>query len=157
VANFIVTRSGDASGTASASWSVAGSGANPASAADFVGGALPSGTVTLGADETSKTIAVNIAGDTTIEPDEGFTLTLATGSGAELGTASASATIRNDDVDASAPQLQSGGVRFNAIGTQVTLTFDEALATGSATSTAFAVNAGGQVVAVTGVTLSGAR
>ena len=40
-----------------------GSGANPANAADFTGGVLPTGTVSFAAGETSKTITVNVAGD----------------------------------------------------------------------------------------------
>jgi Ca2+-binding RTX toxin-like protein len=152
---FQVARSGDASRPASGVWSVAGSGSDPASAGDFVGNALPHGTISFAAGETSKTVAVNIAGDTTIEPDEGFTLTLSGATGATLGTASASATIRNDDVDDRAPKLQANGARFNAAGTQVTLTFDEVLAAGGVTPGGFAVNADGQVIAVTGVTLAG--
>ena len=82
----------------SVSWSLAGSGANPASASDFVGGALPSGTVSFAAGETSKTIAVNVSGDTVVESDEGFTVTLSNPSTeATLGTASAIGMIRNDD------------------------------------------------------------
>ena len=95
---FTVTRTGDTSSANSVSWSLAGSGANPASASDFVGGALPSGTVSFAAGETSKTITVNVSGDTVVESDEGFTVTLSNPStGATLGTASAIGTIRNDD------------------------------------------------------------
>ena len=95
---FTVTQTGDASIAHSVAWSLTGSGANPASASDFVGGALPSGTVSFAAGETSKTIAVNVSGDTVVESDEGFTVTLSNPStGATLGTASAIGMIRNDD------------------------------------------------------------
>ncbi len=48
--------------------------------------------------ETSKTISVPILGDTSVESDETFTLTLSTPSGAVLGSvASTTATIKNDD------------------------------------------------------------
>ena len=95
---FAVTRTGDTGSTCSVSWSLTGGGANPASASDFVGNALPSGTVSFSAGETSKTITVNVAGDTMVESDEGFTVTLSNPSaGATLGTASASGIIRNDD------------------------------------------------------------
>ncbi|WP_424134964.1 Calx-beta domain-containing protein [Roseomonas chloroacetimidivorans] len=94
---YTVTRSGDTSGTSSASWAVAGSGANPADAADF-GGALPSGTVTFAAGETSKTVTVNIAGDRLVEMDETFTLTLSSPSaGTTITTATSAGTILNDD------------------------------------------------------------
>ena len=95
---FAVTRTGDTGSTCSVSWSLTGGGANPASASDFVGNALPSGTVSFSAGEMSKTITVNVAGDTMVESDEGFTVTLSNPSaGATLGTASASGIIRNDD------------------------------------------------------------
>ena len=42
----------------------------------------------------------HVAGDTKIEADEGFTVTLsAPGPGTSLGTASATGVIRNDDVE----------------------------------------------------------
>jgi hypothetical protein len=155
VVNFTVTRSGDPSGAASASWTVAGSGASPASAGDFAGGAFPSGTVSFASGETSRTIAVQVAGDTAIEPDETFALTLGNPSGAILSGASATATIRNDDSDTRAPQLQTGGIQFAAAGTQAILTFDEGLAAGSVSPGAFALSSGGQAIAVTGVSVSG--
>ena len=94
---FTITRTGDTGSAHSVSWSLAGSGANPASASDFVGNVLPSGTVSFAAGETSKTITVNVAGDTVVESDEGFTVTLSNPStGATLGTASAIGTIRNE-------------------------------------------------------------
>ena len=74
-------------------WAVTGSGSNPADAADF-GGTFPSGSGTFAAGETSKTITVLVAGDTAVENDEAFTLTVnATG----LNTVTASGTITNDD------------------------------------------------------------
>ena len=96
---FTVTRGGNTSIASSASWAVTGSGANAAAGSDFAGGVLPSGTVSFAAAETSKTITVNVAGDTVVEPDEGFTVTLSNPSnGATIVTAAASGTIRNDDV-----------------------------------------------------------
>ena len=95
---FTVTRTGDTSGTSSATWKVTGSGTNPANAADFTGGVLPTGTVTFAAGVTTQTITVNVAGDTTVEPDEGFTVTLsAPSANTTIGTASATGTITNDD------------------------------------------------------------
>ncbi len=95
---FTVTRGGNTSIATSASWAAAGSGANPAAGSDFVGGVMPSGTVSFAAGETSKTITVNVAGDTVGEPDEGFTVTLSNpATSTTIGTATASGTIRNDD------------------------------------------------------------
>ena len=99
---FNVTRSGDAArgidtnGVSIVNYSVAGTGANPADATDF-GGTLPSGTVNLASGETSKTVTLSVTGDTNVEPDETFTVTLSAPTGATLGTATATGTITNDD------------------------------------------------------------
>jgi len=95
---FTVSRTGDTSGASSAAWAVSGSGSNPANAADFGAAALPSGTVTFAAGESSQTITVQVSGDTVVELDEGFTVTLSSPSGATIATGAASGTIRNDDV-----------------------------------------------------------
>lgn len=93
---FTVTRTGSAAGAASAHWAVSGIAVN---GADFVGGVLPSGTVSFAAGETRKIITVNVAGDTTVEADERFTVTLSDPSnGIAIGKASAAGMIRNDDV-----------------------------------------------------------
>ena len=65
---FTVTRTGNTTGASTVSYAVTGSGANPATAADFTGGVFPTGTVSFAAGETGKTITVNVAGDTTVEP-----------------------------------------------------------------------------------------
>lgn len=78
-------------------WSVTGSGALAASAADF-GGVLPSGTLTFAAGETSKLVTVAVTGDTAVEANETFTITLsAPTGGAVLGTRTATGNIRDDD------------------------------------------------------------
>ena len=56
-----------------------------------------SGTVTFPAGSTSQQVAVAILGDAIVETSESFTLTLSTPVGATLGTATASATIVDDD------------------------------------------------------------
>lgn len=63
-----------------------------------------SGTVTFNAGETSKTVNVAVNGDTTIESDETFTVTLSNPAGASIATPTATGTIVNDDV-APAPVL----------------------------------------------------
>ena len=78
-------------------FAVTGSGANPADAADFHGGVLPTGEVFFGGGEASKTIWVPVQGDRTIEPDEGFTVTLSNVTGATVAHASADGLILNDD------------------------------------------------------------
>jgi hypothetical protein len=96
--NYTLTLTRNGSTAAYAyNWSVAGSGANPADAADF-GGTFPSGAGTFAAGETSKTISVLVSGDSTVEPTETFTVS-ATVTG--VGTVTQTGTITNDDVSAS--------------------------------------------------------
>src|SRR5262249_29643323 len=95
---FTVTRSGDTTGASSATYIVTGSGANAANAADFTGATLPTGTVSFAAGQTSKLVTINVAGDTTAEANEGFTVTLsAPSAGTTIATAAATGTIINDD------------------------------------------------------------
>ncbi|MFM8890729.1 MAG: Calx-beta domain-containing protein, partial [Planctomycetia bacterium] len=94
---FTVTRTGSTLGATSANWAVTGGSPNPATAADFVGGTLPGGTVSFAAGETTKTITVNVAGDVDVESDELFTVTLSGVTGGVIGTASADGAILNDD------------------------------------------------------------
>lgn len=93
---FTVTRSGDLSAASSASFAVTGSGASPANGADF-GGSLPSGSVNFAVNDASEVITVNVSGDTTNEPNEGFTVTLSNPTNATITTASANGVIVNDD------------------------------------------------------------
>ncbi|MGD1879800.1 MAG: Calx-beta domain-containing protein, partial [Kiloniellaceae bacterium] len=99
---FLVSRPGVVIGDASVDYTVTGSGSNPADAADFVGGILPSGTVTIqGEGASGATIIIEVAGDSAIEGDENFTVTLSNpSSGAAIVTAAASGTILNDDSSA---------------------------------------------------------
>ncbi|MFM6324132.1 MAG: lectin-like protein, partial [Microcystis panniformis] len=92
--NFTVTRSGTTTETNAVNWAVTGTSIN----ADDFGGTLPSGIVTFAANETSKVITVNVSGDTTVEPDESFTVTLSNPTnGATITNATATGTITNDD------------------------------------------------------------
>lgn len=93
---FTVTLSNAANFDVTVNWAVTGSGANAANAADF-GGTLPSGTLTIAAGATTGTITVNVTGDTTIENDEAFQVTLSAPVAATLGTAVATSTILNND------------------------------------------------------------
>ena len=98
---FTVTRTGTSTGAASAAWAVTGSGPNPANGTDFVGGALPSGTVNFAAGQTTATVTVNVSGDLTAETDDGFTIALSNPVGATLGTSTVATTLN---------QSASGGV-----------------------------------------------
>jgi hypothetical protein len=96
---FRVTRTGDINGTTSVAYAVRGAGSSPASAADFVGGRLPAGVITFAKNETVKFIEIKVAGDATVEANEGFTVTLSNAVlPATIVNASVSARINNDDL-----------------------------------------------------------
>ncbi|MFL7903374.1 Ig-like domain-containing protein [Azospirillum argentinense] len=120
---FTVTRAGSTSGVLTVAWTVAagdGPGGTTLDAADF-GGTLPSGTVSFADGETTKTITILVSGDTDIEPDETFTVTLSNPSvtATAIETASASGTIRNEDpVD---PVLTLPGAQTVVAGTAASI------------------------------------
>jgi Ca2+-binding RTX toxin-like protein len=93
---FSVTLNKPATGGQTVNFTVAGTGANAANAADFSGSLT--GTVTFAAGETTKTITVQVVGDVTVEQNEMFAVTLSSPVGLDLGTTSAAATIVNDDI-----------------------------------------------------------
>jgi ELWxxDGT repeat protein len=95
---FTVTRGDNTTGSNNVDWAVTGSGSNPANATDFAGGLLPSGVVSFAPGESSKVITVDVQGDTTVELNENFTVTLSNPTnGATITTATATGTINNDD------------------------------------------------------------
>lgn len=98
---FTVYRNGTTTGTDTLDWAVTPGGFGgtlPASAADFAGAALPTGTVTFTAAEHQKTITVAVAGDTVLEFNESFTIALSNPSqGAAIGRASSVGAILDDD------------------------------------------------------------
>ena len=95
----ILRNDGNPNSTVTVDYYVTGSGVNPADAADFAGGVYPTGSVTFNPNETSKLINIPVNGDTTFEPDEGFTVILVNPVGAAIAVVggSAIATIDNDD------------------------------------------------------------
>jgi hypothetical protein len=94
---FTVNRTGDVSGSASVNYAVGGTGTAAANGNDFAGGTLPSGTITFAAGETSKTITINVAADSTNEANETFQVTLSGATGAQITGGTATGTILNDD------------------------------------------------------------
>ena len=68
------------------------------------------GTLVFAPGQTSKIISVPITGDTTFEPNETFTLTLSNPVNGTLGTATATATITNDDVQTATPGHYNGPI-----------------------------------------------
>ncbi|WP_283215018.1 Calx-beta domain-containing protein, partial [Methylobacterium trifolii] len=104
--SFTVTRSGDAQAAQTVSYAVSGGGVAglaAADASDFAGGTLPTGSVSFAQGQTSQTLFVLVAGDATVEPDEGFTVTLSGQNFGTIATATATGTITNDDSVAPPP------------------------------------------------------
>jgi len=65
--------------------------------------ALPAGTLTFAAGETSRTIAVSVTGDTVEDGDETVVMTLRSPTNAVLGTATGTGTIMDDDASPPRP------------------------------------------------------
>ena len=80
-------------------------------------------TASLSGAATSAVLVVNILGDTTIEADEGFTVALSNAaSGYTLGTASATATVLDDDTTTTAiSTIQGTGTASPLVGKTVTI------------------------------------
>jgi len=99
---FTVTRSANLTGAATVDYQVAGTGANPADADDF-GGSFPAGALELPEGAETATITVLVSGDTEVEADEQFTLTISSPSTGSIANASAIGIITNDDSAAPSP------------------------------------------------------
>src|SRR5829696_6521534 len=63
------------------------------------------GVIEFAAGVTSRTVHVDIIGDTTVESDETFTVTLSSPTGATIADGSAVGTIMNDDVAPGLPKV----------------------------------------------------
>lgn len=119
---FTVNRAGATDTSSGVSWAVQGlGGSNVVNGADFQGGALPYGNLGFAPGETSKTITVNVVGDTTSEPTETFRIVMHDANGAVIPSTGADAfgTISDDDGSTPPP---SGGQVINSPGPSSTLT-----------------------------------
>lgn len=76
VFSFDVLRDGDLTEIVSFDFDVIGSGFNQANAADFVGGAFPSGTAAFAAGSNVATVNIQVQGDLNIEPSEDFSFVI---------------------------------------------------------------------------------
>ncbi len=113
---FTATRTASCA-AASVDFAVTGTGANPADAADF-GGALPAGTINFAAGATMASITINVSGDTAVEPDETFLVTLSNPAGVALGgTVTDTGTITNDDVVAANISINDVAINEGNTGT----------------------------------------
>ncbi|HEX8483325.1 MAG TPA: Calx-beta domain-containing protein, partial [Allosphingosinicella sp.] len=97
--SFTVSRTGGSAGAATVDYEiVAPGGAGLAGSSDFAEGGIFSGTLSFADGETSKTISIDVQGDSDVEPTETFSVNLsnATG-GASIGDGTGTGTITNDD------------------------------------------------------------
>ena len=96
---FTVNLSSAATVATSVAYVVTGTGANPVNAADFAAGQL-SGLVMIAAGATSATFTVDVAGDTQVEANEAFAVTITNptvGTVINPGAMTATSIILNDD------------------------------------------------------------
>ena len=115
---FTVSRTGSTAGAVTMNYAVTGA----ANAADF-GGTLPSGVFTIPDTQASAVLTINVSKDTTVEPDELFTVTLSSASGGyTISNATASSTITNDDFAADLAITVTDGVTTATPGGSVTYT-----------------------------------
>ncbi len=94
---FTVKRTEPLSGESSVNWKVNGSGSRPTSLADFENSVMPTGTLSFPPNSEEGIIIVNVRGDTDVEPNEEFRLTLTNPVNANIVTATVFGTILNDD------------------------------------------------------------
>ena len=138
---FTISRVGATNIPDNVSWNVTGNGAT---ADDFLGGVFPTGVAQFAANETTRTITIDVAGDLDVEGDEGFTVNvLRASSGATVATGTASGTIMNDDstfaiaaTDASKGEGDNGSTAFTFTVTRTGDTSSAASASYSVSSTA---------------------
>ncbi len=96
--SFTATRTGSTTGTTTATWKTLAKAGSAVTAADFAGGVFPSGKVTFVPGQTTALINVFVAGDSVLELDEPFAVTLTKVTLGSIGTATATGTIQNDDL-----------------------------------------------------------
>lgn len=136
---FTVTRSGDTSGTSSVDFATANGTAG--STSDYI---VTSGTLQFLANETTKTISVQVNGDTDVEADETFFVNLSNASGAAILDNQGTGTIV-DDNDGALPGLVS---HWNAENHSMDVAGDN---DGTLVSTTYAAGQIGQAFSFDGV------
>ena len=111
--------------------------------------AVTNGTLTFNPGETSKTITVNVNGDTTYENDETFNVVLTNPTGATLSTTTATETIVNDDTQptVSIAATQASVLEGNVGVTQTTFTVSLSQASGLPVTVSYATQDGTATVA----------
>jgi hypothetical protein len=152
---YTFTRAGDTSGALVVNFSVSGSATfmtdyGQSGATSFT---PPTGTVTIGAGNTTAQVTVTPVADSTVESDETVILTVTSGSGYSVGSPSAATgTITNDDTDVSVV-VSPSSVAENS-GTSMKYTFTRTGVTSGAITVNF--NVGGTATLGTDYSQSGA-
>lgn len=118
--SFTATRSGSTTGTTTATWKTLAKAGSTVTAADFAGGVFPSGKVTFVPGQTTALINVFVAGDSVLELDEPFAVTLTQVTLGSIGTATATGTIQNDDLYRTAFLLVATAARLMEGNTHLT-------------------------------------
>ena len=149
-ATFTVTLSGASGRTASAAWATAGGTAT--AGADFT---TAGGTVTFLPGETSQAVTVQVTGDALDEDDETFSVTLSAPVSATLGTASATATIVDDDLPPSVSIAATSVAEGDAGTATATFTVSLSAASGRSISVGYATAAGSALPGADFVAASG--
>lgn len=101
--------------------------------------AVSGATVTFAPGQTSRTVSVAIINDTLDEVDEAFTLTIAGVTAGQVGAASGSVIITDDDVAASPVSIADASVTEGNAGT-VTMTFPVSLSAAQGTAVTLRVD-----------------
>lgn len=153
---YTFTRTGLTSGALTVGFSIAGTATRNtdyvASGAASYGSS--SGTVNIAAGADSATVILNPSSDTTFEPDETVTLTVASGSGYTVGSPnSALGTITNDDFSRVSVTVAPSSVLENG-GTNMVYTFTRTNTSAGAITVNFSV--GGSAAFSTDYTQTGA-
>lgn len=95
---FRIDRAASMIHPATVTYTVTGAAPNAATANDFIGNAFPSGVVGFAPGQSQAVVVIQVAGDTMVEADERFRVTLSSPTGGGLVSPSfAEATIVNDD------------------------------------------------------------
>ena len=123
-----------------------------------------SGALTFAAGETSKTIVVPVLGDTIVEQNENFTLSLSNPTGANLGAiTTTTATIVNDDTTPAAPtttvslsSTTASIVEGNSASQPLTFTVNLSAVASSAVTVNYATANGSAIAGIDYIATSGA-
>ena len=157
-ANLVFTVTLDPASSSQVTVNYARTGGTATSGTDFTALAA-SATLTFAANETSKTIAVSVTGDTINEANETVIVTLSSASGADIVTASGTGTITDDDTpmfSINSPSVAEGDSSTTNLEFTVTLSpaSYQATTVDYATATAGTATAGTDFTAISATTLT---